>query len=96
LSQLIQYAGNLVDNLGLPRTSFWVDLMIVDKDDIVEAFIYDKVLINVDATDATNMLGKKVTPFLWMLSKKQLRHQENCPIKQSSHSCDNIACQKKR
>jgi hypothetical protein len=96
LSQLIWYAGNLVDNLVLLRLSFWADLMIVDKDDIVEAFIDNKVLVNVNTTDTPIWLGKKVTPFSWLLSKKQLRHQENCPIKQSPRSCDDVAHQKKR
>jgi hypothetical protein len=53
----------LVDNLGLPRTSFWADLMIVDKDDVVEAFIDDKVLINIDTTDATNIVGEEDNTF---------------------------------
>jgi hypothetical protein len=46
-----------MDNLGLPRTSFWVDLTIVDGNDVVEAFVDDKVLVNIDATDATHMVG---------------------------------------
>jgi hypothetical protein len=33
--------------------------MIVDDDDIVEAFSNDKVLVNVDTTDATNMVGEE-------------------------------------
>ncbi len=53
----------MVDNLGLPRTSFWADLMIVDKDDVVEAFIDDKVLINIDTTDATNIVGEEDNTF---------------------------------
>ncbi len=81
LSQLIWYSGNLVDNLGLPRTSFWADLMIANKNDIVEAFVDNKVLVNVDATDATNMVGGEGNTFLWTLSEKRLWHQENCPIK---------------
>jgi hypothetical protein len=72
LSQLIWYSGNLVDNLGLPRTSFWADLMIANKNDIVEAFVDNKVLVNVDATDATNMVGGEGNTFLWTLSEKRL------------------------
>ncbi len=39
-------------------------------------------------------LGMKVTPFLWTLSKKQLLHQGNCPIKWTPRSRDDVACQK--
>ena len=39
------------------------DLMIVDNDVVVEAFVNDKVLINVDATDATNMVGEEGNTF---------------------------------
>jgi hypothetical protein len=74
LSQLLWYAGNLVDDLGLPRTSFWADLTTVNDDDVVEAFVDDKVLVNIDATDATDMVGEDGNTFLWMLSKKQLQH----------------------
>jgi hypothetical protein len=81
LSQLFWYTGNLVDNLGLPRTSFWVDLKIVNNNDIIEAFVNNKVLVNVDATDTTNMVGEEGNTFLWILSKKRFQHQENCPIK---------------
>jgi hypothetical protein len=44
--------------MGLQRTSFWADLMIVNNNDIVEAFLDNKVLVNVDPTDATNMVIK--------------------------------------
>ncbi len=57
------------------------DLMIVDEDDVVEAFINNGVLVNVEEQMQPIWSGKKVTPFSWMLSKKQLQHQENCPIK---------------
>ncbi len=63
MSQLIWYAGNLGDNLGLPRMSFRVDLMIVDKDDVIETFIENEVLVNVDAIDATNMVGDEGNTF---------------------------------
>jgi hypothetical protein len=88
LSQLIWYSGNMVDDLGLPRRSFWADLTIVDNYDIVEAFINDKVLVNVDTTDATDMVGEEGNTFLWMLRKKQLRAlgllanlKETCKVK---------------
>ncbi len=61
--------------------SFWADLTIVDSNDVIDAFVDNKVLINVDATDAINMVGEEGNTFLWMLSKKQLQHQENRPIK---------------
>jgi hypothetical protein len=64
LSQLIWFAGNLVDDLGLPRTSFRAALTIVNKDDVIEAFINDKVLVNVDATGKTNMVGEEGNTFL--------------------------------
>jgi hypothetical protein len=60
---MIQYAGNLVVNLGLPRTSFRADLTIVDEDNIVEAFIDNEVLANVDQTDATDMVGEEGNTF---------------------------------
>ncbi len=63
-----------MDDLGLPRTSFWADLTTVNDDDVVEAFVDDKVLVNIDATDATDMVGEDGNTFLWMLSKKQLQH----------------------
>jgi hypothetical protein len=47
-----------VDNLGLPRTSFQADLMIVVNDDVVDTFVNIKVLVSVDATDATNIFGE--------------------------------------
>jgi hypothetical protein len=72
MSRLIWYASKMVDSLGLPRTSFWEDLMIVDEDYVVEAFIDDKVLVNFDVTDTTDMVGEEGNGFLWMLSKKQL------------------------
>jgi hypothetical protein len=43
--------------------SFWTDLTIVDDNDIVEAFVNNKVLVNVDATDATNMVGEEGNTF---------------------------------
>ncbi len=49
--------------LGFPRTSFRVDLTIVNNDDIVDAFVDDEVLITVDATDATNMVGEEGNTF---------------------------------
>jgi hypothetical protein len=52
-----------VDDLGLLRTSFWANLTIVDKDDVVEAFINDKVLVIVDAADATDMVGEEGDTF---------------------------------
>ncbi len=55
--------------------------MIVDEDDVIEAFIDNEVLVNLDATGATNMVGEEGNTFLWTLSKKQLQHQENYPIK---------------
>jgi hypothetical protein len=60
---MIWYAGNLVDDLRLPRRSFWVDLMIVDDDDAIEAFVNDKVLVNVDVTDATDMVREEGNTF---------------------------------
>jgi hypothetical protein len=63
LIQLIWYDGNLVDNLGLPRMSFWVYLTIINGNDAVEAVVNNKVLINVDTTDATNMVGEKGNTF---------------------------------
>jgi hypothetical protein len=53
----------LGEQLGLPRTS-WADLTIVDKNDVVAAFIDNKVLVNLDATDATDMVGEKGNTFL--------------------------------
>ncbi len=52
-----------MDDLGLLRTSFWANLTIVDKDDVVEAFINDKVLVIVDAADATDMVGEEGDTF---------------------------------
>jgi hypothetical protein len=52
-----------VDNLGLLRTSLRADLKIVDKDDVIEALIDDKVLVNVDATDAANLVGEEGNTF---------------------------------
>jgi hypothetical protein len=52
-----------VDNLGLLRTSFWEDLTIVDDDDVVDAFVDNKVLVNVDAADATDMVGEDSNTF---------------------------------
>jgi hypothetical protein len=37
--------------------------MIVDEDDIVEAFVNDRVLVNVEGQMQPIWLGKKVTPF---------------------------------
>jgi hypothetical protein len=34
-------------------------LTIVDNDDVVEAFVNDKVLINIDSTEATDMDGEE-------------------------------------
>jgi hypothetical protein len=51
--------------------SFQVDLMIANDNDVIEAFIDNKVLVNIVATVQLIWLGKKVTPFLWMLNKKQ-------------------------
>ncbi len=52
-----------MDNLGLLRTSLRADLKIVDKDDVIEALIDDKVLVNVDATDAANLVGEEGNTF---------------------------------
>ena len=41
------------------QEGFWVDLMIVDDNDIIEAFVKNKVLIKVDTTDATDMVGEE-------------------------------------
>ncbi len=53
-----------MDNLGLPRMSFWADLTIVDEDHIPEVFINNEVLVNVDATDATNTVGEEGNIFV--------------------------------
>jgi hypothetical protein len=45
--------------LGAPENAFWADLTIVDKDDVIEAFIDDKVLFNIDSTDANDMVGEE-------------------------------------
>ncbi len=37
--------------------------MIVDKDDIIEAFVDDKVLVNIDVTDTTDMVGEESNTF---------------------------------
>jgi hypothetical protein len=37
--------------------------MIVDKDDVIETFIENEVLVNVDAIDATNMVGDEGNTF---------------------------------
>ncbi len=37
--------------------------MIVDKDDVIEAFVHDEVLVNVEATDATDMVGEAGNTF---------------------------------
>jgi hypothetical protein len=52
-----------VENLGLPITSLWADLTIVDDDDVIEALIDDEVLVNIDATDAANMVGEEGNTF---------------------------------
>jgi hypothetical protein len=52
-----------VDDLGLPRRSFWTDLTIADNNDVIEAFIDNTVLVNVNATDATNMVGEEGNTF---------------------------------
>jgi hypothetical protein len=33
--------------------------MIIDDNDVVEAFVNNEVLVNVDVTDATNMVGEE-------------------------------------
>jgi hypothetical protein len=38
-------------------------LTIVDDNDIIEAFIDNKVLANVDATDATDIVGEEGNTF---------------------------------
>ena len=43
--------------MGLLRTSFWEDLTIVDDDDVVDAFVDNKVLVNVDAMEITEFVG---------------------------------------
>jgi hypothetical protein len=53
----------LVDGLGLPRTSFQADLMVVDNDDIVDVFLNDEVLVNVDVTDTTDVVGEEGNTF---------------------------------
>jgi hypothetical protein len=52
-----------VDNLELPKTSFWVDLTITNDDDVIDAFVNDEMLVNVDMTDATNMVGEEGNTF---------------------------------
>ncbi len=52
-----------MDDLGLPRRSFWTDLTIADNNDVIEAFIDNTVLVNVNATDATNMVGEEGNTF---------------------------------
>ncbi len=52
-----------MDDLGLPRTCFWADLTIVDNNNVVEAFIDEEVFVNVDATDATDMVGGEGNTF---------------------------------
>ncbi len=32
--------------------------MIVDNYDVIDTFVNDKVLVSIDATDATNILGE--------------------------------------
>jgi hypothetical protein len=48
-----------VEDLGLPRTSFLANLTIDNDDDFVNESIGDKLLVNVDAADATNIVGDK-------------------------------------
>ncbi len=36
-----------------------MDLTIVDEDDVIEAFIDDKVFVNINTTDANNMVGEE-------------------------------------
>ncbi len=52
-----------MDNLELPKTSFWVDLTITNDDDVIDAFVNDEMLVNVDMTDATNMVGEEGNTF---------------------------------
>jgi hypothetical protein len=52
-----------VDDLGLLTSSFWVDFTIVDEGDVIEAFLDNKVPVNVDTTDATNMVGEEGNTF---------------------------------
>ncbi len=53
----------MVDDLGLLRISFLVDLIIVDDDDVVEAFVNNEVLVNVDVTNTTDMVGEEGNTF---------------------------------
>ncbi len=40
-----------------------MDLTIVDDNDVIDAFIDDKVPVNVDTTDATDMVGEEGNTF---------------------------------
>ncbi len=59
----MRQAGNLVEDLRLPRTIFWADLTIDDDDDAVDAFVNNKVLVNADVADAIDMFGNKGNNF---------------------------------
>ncbi len=52
-----------MEDLEFPRTCFRVDLTIDNDDDFVDAFVDNKVLVYVDAADATNMVGDKGNNF---------------------------------
>jgi hypothetical protein len=38
-------------------------LTVVDDNDLIETFVNDKVLVNVDTTDANNMVGEEGNTF---------------------------------
>jgi hypothetical protein len=57
----------LIDNIGLPRSSCWADFTIDEDDgnnDVINAFVDDKlVVVSIDATEPTNIVGDDGTPF---------------------------------
>jgi hypothetical protein len=100
LTQLIRYAGNLVDLRGLLRSSCQANFTSDDKDDDDDN-VFDPLLdseelvvINVDTAEPTDIQGDKGTPFL--MDAEQKWHQQH--IKWSQHQrmcCDEVNCQKK-
>ncbi len=73
LSQLIRYAGNLVDLRGLPLKICRADFTINDNNDddendggVGDPFDDNKelVIVNVEAAEATEAVGDKGGPFL--------------------------------
>ena len=52
-----------MEDLGLPRKSFLANLKIDNHNNVIDTFVDDKVLINVDIAEATNIVGDKGVDF---------------------------------